>query len=394
MSKVADCKQEFPLNPSGLNYRLLTRTGSKKLIIFFSGTGKKNGKFDFWAVGNNLGENVIFLSDSRNFWYQEGVAGIANSISGTVARILEFCESAGVYEIVTVGASMGGYAAVLYGALLTSDIKVKVLAFSFDSILKLPTSPSEKHMNDLAPVHYPDLLKTVQTYQPRIHIYVGEFYTMDLLGAERLSTIPNVTIQSLRGVDHSTARFVHQSMGLETMIDQYSAIGSLPGTYLKGDIIGKKGTIELLHKAHLCFSRNELSDCIDHCNLALREAPFCDPLHFMIGKAYLAQKLPVLACQHFGSLTASLPEHEEVHFYFANALRSAKQLNLARYLLTGYLEKWPKSARLWLNLALTQEALGEFVSALDSMRKAQKLQTNYDERLLKMQKRITARLAE
>lgn len=366
----------FPGKIAGRSFRFLPRAGSDVLVIFFSGTGKRNGKFDFWRVGNTFDDNVLFVSDGGNLWYQEGVAGLGNTIEKTVVNIRRWCRALGIKRIVTVGSSMGGYGAVLYGSLL----KAKVLALSFDSILRLPTSPSAKHMPADARALHPDLVPVIESAGTRVHIYAGEMYTMDIVSALRMASLPSVTITTLRGVDHSSARFLENSVGLKVLISLYARDLPLPRFVESGTLCTKPDVVALLHRAHLLARRKQHADCIDTCKLALMVDPQSEALHYLAGTSYFALRRVNPALHHLGIVAAALPHFEDGQFLYANTLRAAGQSELARQSLQKQAEKWPKSARIAYNLALCHEALGDFAEATAAMSTAVDLEKRLAEK--------------
>ena len=63
----------FPSKITGVNHRIFIRDNSKKLIIIFSAKDLGNNKFNFWQFGKESEENVIFLNNGLNEWYQNGI---------------------------------------------------------------------------------------------------------------------------------------------------------------------------------------------------------------------------------------------------------------------------------------------------------------------------------
>ncbi|MCV9962568.1 hypothetical protein OIU34_11725 [Pararhizobium sp. BT-229] len=380
-------EQTSPIVKRGKGFHLISRPGSKNLIIYFSGTGKRNGKFDFWASGQKINANVLFVSDGLNHWYQQGIQGLGTTTEQTVESIKGFADTVGAERIFTVGASMGGYGAILYASLLGGQ----ALAFSFDSVLKLPTSPSEKHMPEGAPIHYPDIVPLVESTNTRIHIYAGEMYTMDIVGALRMANLPSVTIDTLRGVDHSSARFVNLSAGLNKVITAFMEGRPLPRFREIGYLTQQPDLVGLLHEAHLHFTNNDMTACKESCRTALSIDPYSEAAHYLIGRAYLlTRKLPA-AARHLGYVAAALPDFEDGQFYFANALRAARRYHAAEDLFSRQTIKWPKSSRGQYNLSLAQEAIGAFGDARKSMRQAVELEPRFEPKEAEMLSRLEAK---
>jgi len=76
-------------------------------------------RFEWYKTRVKKASKHIFLRDIKKQWYLTGI----NSEINTIEKIFEFLkkETEG-YNIITVGSSAGGYAAVLFGQLLKADI--------------------------------------------------------------------------------------------------------------------------------------------------------------------------------------------------------------------------------------------------------------------------------
>lgn len=85
----------------------------------------KKDRFEWRNCKISTAYKHIFLRDVNKQWYLSGI----NSKISDPEELLQFLkEQTDGYEIITIGSSAGGYAAVLYGMLL--DNVVKVYAFS------------------------------------------------------------------------------------------------------------------------------------------------------------------------------------------------------------------------------------------------------------------------
>jgi tetratricopeptide (TPR) repeat protein len=375
----------FP--PSGPNYYFVERAGSKRLVIFFSGTGQRNGRFEFWKAGREVEENLLFVSDGRNHWYQDGVAGLGTTIEETIASIQAWCARNSVDEIITVGASMGGYGAVLYGGML----KAKVLAFSFDTLLRLPTSPSWRLMPKDAVMRYPDLVPAIQQAGAPINVFVGEMYPIDVVAAQRLVNLPNVKVESLRGVDHGSARFLHLALGVKTVVGMIATGTPIPRLPERGSICESPELVGLLHRAHVAFFEKDLAACLKLCRQGLRIAPRSEIFHYLLGRAYLSLKRMSAAIKHLEFAASRSPEFEDGQFFHAQALRIAKYNKQAIPLFEQQIGKWPNAARLPFNLAISYERVGRNADALEQMSRAVSLQPSYEAKEADMRERIEKR---
>lgn len=65
--------------------------------------------------------SVLFVRDRQKCWYLRGVHGESEDVHSTVAFFQREADRIGVDRIITLGSSMGGYAAILYGHLLHAE---------------------------------------------------------------------------------------------------------------------------------------------------------------------------------------------------------------------------------------------------------------------------------
>lgn len=152
------------------------------MTMFFSGYagfGKECETFEWYKMGSELGTSSVFLLDPDSKWYHPNINEILDRFSDT---------SRGCH-LITVGVSMGGYAALLFGHLLGAKATV---TFGPQTTI----SPRERHINRKwykrmeeieKTTEYPqyiDLAKTVTGTHH--HIYYGEDFELDRLHAERI----------------------------------------------------------------------------------------------------------------------------------------------------------------------------------------------------------------
>jgi esterase/lipase len=108
--------------------------GKKKIIISFSGQGNGMGSLPqfefvhFLEKYYNKYERHFYL-DKYKKWYHNGIEGISKNIDET----LQYLKNIIVHfeEVIFIGSSAGGYAAILFGSLL--DVH-KIIAFKPQTI--------------------------------------------------------------------------------------------------------------------------------------------------------------------------------------------------------------------------------------------------------------------
>lgn len=88
--------------------------------------------FDFFKPIKKLEDrlacrfNKILVRDVRNIWYHRGVPGLGADVDEVARSLRTLIEAIRPSRIVTIGQSMGGYAAILFGMLLAVD---RIVAF-------------------------------------------------------------------------------------------------------------------------------------------------------------------------------------------------------------------------------------------------------------------------
>jgi len=120
---------------------------NKKIIISFSGRGSGMGTLPQFEFVNFLEKHFSnyerhFYLDKQLKWYHEGIDGISKSIDET-ARYLQKIISK-FEEVIFIGSSAGGYAAILFGSLLKVN---KIIAFKPQTIIKPECDIDNKYMN-------------------------------------------------------------------------------------------------------------------------------------------------------------------------------------------------------------------------------------------------------
>jgi tetratricopeptide (TPR) repeat protein len=92
--------------------------GATRVIVVFSSRGA--GRLEFMGTLKEIPAHLIFLKDPSLKWYQEGIPGIAPCVETLKQFLLEQFDQLGVgaQDSVMLGASMGGYAAMMMGHLL------------------------------------------------------------------------------------------------------------------------------------------------------------------------------------------------------------------------------------------------------------------------------------
>ncbi|MEO5912986.1 MAG: hypothetical protein ABIS50_02055 [Luteolibacter sp.] len=193
---------------------------SPRTIVVFSAVNYPAGKFAASRVLENTDCNVVFLNCPHNSWYLEGVPGLGKCPESSAKALLALLAGFGLTEDrrVVWGSSMGGYGAVVYGALLGADVIV-----ASGAVLKLfaPGSLSVKYLKldgkraDLRPL---DVRQLVANARGRFFLYAGEFYYPDLASVRLLMDLPNVSVTTLADFGHWLPNYFDGRYGLQRFV--------------------------------------------------------------------------------------------------------------------------------------------------------------------------------
>ena len=197
------------------------------VLISFSGVGIGLGVpfFEFKKVVDPHRIKKIFVRDLYKSWYHAGLKGLAESIDESIPVLKELIADSGARKVLTMGNSMGGYAAILYGILLEAD---EVMAFAPTTFAnwknRLRYLDLRSHYQYLKnapvkPYHYYDLRQVPGLEKPIINIYFDTDYWSDRNHARHLARgHDNVRLHPYHGSKHHMIKKLKDSGELEKVI--------------------------------------------------------------------------------------------------------------------------------------------------------------------------------
>lgn len=181
---------------------------SRTTVVAFAGKGKRLGVSMYFmrSLLQQHDVNVIFLFDWKDACFLGGVSGLGESVEETAAGIRRLCAEMGTRRLICLGQSLGGYAAIRYGAELGADA---VMAFSPVILPVLEGEIFERIRaathDDLTPADV-DLRPLLggRKRTPLTWIIFGEESLVDLQSAEYLAGLPRVIPYPVPGIDKHT----------------------------------------------------------------------------------------------------------------------------------------------------------------------------------------------
>jgi len=156
--------------------------------------------------------DLIFYKDLQQCWYQRGLLGLSDDVPSTAAYIKRTVAEHGWKNVYTVGTSAGGYAAILFGALIGA---ARIVTFSPQTLIgkkvfrRFASTDSRQEDIDLR-ARYLDTAKMLEEteYAGQIDVFYGTGNPMDVLAAEWLQRFPCVTLHPVDTKSHNSAQKV------------------------------------------------------------------------------------------------------------------------------------------------------------------------------------------
>ncbi|MES2886897.1 MAG: cupin-like domain-containing protein [Pseudomonadota bacterium] len=179
--------------------------------------------------------NRLLLRDPHNLWYQRGVAGLGGNVDQVTDSLRRLVRCIAPSRVITLGQSMGAYAALMWGALLPAD---QVLAFGPLSSLELGVSQQasdtrwlsvmEKLRDAPQPAARLDLprLWTETGATPDVCIHYGladdptqpDDRNADVFHAQRLASLPRCRTVAHPGSPHTVVQHLKKTGVLDSLL--------------------------------------------------------------------------------------------------------------------------------------------------------------------------------
>lgn len=179
---------------------------SATAVVGFTGHGAKPGAFSFFGLRNALPTtSVLLVRDPADSWYNAGLPGVASTVDEIAARIAHEVDLLGATRAVTIGSSMGGYAAILFGCKIGAERAVAFVPQTLlDPELPFHAPPAELDLQE------PDLDPVIGVArQTKIDILVGRDNLVDVFHAQRVAAHPSVRVLGAPG-GHSFATALYE----------------------------------------------------------------------------------------------------------------------------------------------------------------------------------------
>lgn len=192
---------------------------SATLVIAFAGLkGFLGGfpAFEFRNILSSVDVKSVFFRDHYSAWYHRGVVDVGPGIDSVVARLRQLEGEAD--RVVMIGNSAGGYAALLFGALLGCE----AYAFSPQTFIDpdlLRDAGDKRWDEELTALlesgffdpRYGDVAPLLEKSNGRFEIFYGGLDLVDWKHAEPLRELERVTVNRIEKCDHRVVRHLRDS---------------------------------------------------------------------------------------------------------------------------------------------------------------------------------------
>jgi hypothetical protein len=188
-------QEPYSLAPYYADYSI----DSEVLVIAFNCHNAKATSYEWdyrFSTWTELKFKRLYLFDPRAYWWVDGFEGYPG-IDGWGKLVRQQIKKSEAKYVIAMGASMGGYGAIMIGALANVD---SVLAFSPQT---LATSGYRKIKFDCRKIiEKQDDIKTI------FHIYYGKFFMEDAIHAKNLKSTKGVVLHPMKTHQHNTAKLL------------------------------------------------------------------------------------------------------------------------------------------------------------------------------------------
>jgi hypothetical protein len=339
-------------------FRLQFRADRDVLLLVFSHLEEPVGRFSLQQTVTRIGASTVLTNTVPRSYYAEGVPGLGSGIAATAEGLRRIIEAVRPRAVVTLGISMGGYAALMFGALLRVN---RILAFSPETRLLLPGSRSSLALRRRTPPEHLDVLPLLEVApETRTALYFGETDLHDVHAAWRLRNLPAANLFSVQGGGHEIARFFVERNLLQSMIGDFVHEGRILAEFpQRGRILEDDAAIEMTMTAQGLLIAGEPLQAIKLAREVIRLAPHFDLAYDLLGRAATAAGRIRDALEAHRSAVEMAPESLLYRLRHGRALLAAGDAAKAETVLRALAEESPHWSLVHQALASAVERRGE-----------------------------------
>lgn len=187
--------------------------GTGVLLVSFSGF-KRNPNvlpgFSLRGTLKGLAVDKLYLRDIDRAWFLRGLRGVTRNVEETAEFLRAEAQSIGARRVVLTGYSLGGFSALLFGALTGADEVHAISPQTFISFWRRLRAGDRRWHRYVLPLHfgntrrYHDLRPWLANSPGQArHVYFARDSRLDSIHAEHVRHLPGIAI-------HEHARGAHR----------------------------------------------------------------------------------------------------------------------------------------------------------------------------------------
>ena len=209
------------------NFHIASANGSPKTIIAFAGLAQLIGGMTPYNFMNSLKgiiANVIFVRDPKRTWFNGPIEGVGKNSIEIGQKLNKLASELATQQLYLLGTSSGGFAALAYAKTLNAK---RVMAFSPQTNIDLDYLDSvgeTRWIKLITRIKNPSLVDTTPLLADLsgrdCHLIVGKRAKLDVTYAERLRSVPDVSIHYVDS-GHNPAVFLWNSGLLSGILRQF-----------------------------------------------------------------------------------------------------------------------------------------------------------------------------
>ena len=214
--------------------------GANDFLIAFSGANTPAGKFNYTRSLSNLSINKIFLNCRAEDYYHFGIPGVGQDIEETISTLRDIVQknSPEIPKVYTMGCSMGGYGALIYGALLNAS---RVLAFGASvpiySEFLCARSDRQSHL-----AQFSHLAEKLSGCHAEKYLFYGDRTLSDILSIKKFRQLNAAEYRFLPFYPHAVIAPISEQIDISELVQSLINFGVqyydgfLPVSELPGDL--------------------------------------------------------------------------------------------------------------------------------------------------------------
>ncbi|MCK6977438.1 hypothetical protein [Enterobacter roggenkampii] len=273
----------------------------------------------FWKIMNRMEGVKIFINDEENGWYVHGIPGMGVDVLSSSSHLMTMIKEIAPKEVVLVGPSMGAYAAMLYGSIISPrmpEIRFRCLSFGGEFLLYGRETKSKSLAGKPRNLWYADIRSILATSGLEVtHVY-GDDDVNDIFQASLVHGMENVRLVSVRNAPHAVSTYLGQNYNLTNIIKSYEQNGCFE-IECESDISKLKGHGALLYHGHILMLDKKPTEALEKLRKAVLLAPTHALSHHKYGLALIMERQESLALHHQEKAISLNPSLAHAHFHIA-----------------------------------------------------------------------------